>query len=612
MADFRLGRATGIPISYLLSLIISSNMPSLRESVEKILLPEITLPAQYMGGELGSVVKEQRVTPERLHRLCLAFPDLYTIGMSHYGFQLLYSLVNRRSDWACERAFVPQADMEAALRRENLPLFSLETFTPLCEFDVLGFTLQYEMSYTGVLTMLDLGNVPLHTDRRTLAHPLVIAGGPCASNPEPMSRFIDLFLLGDGEEALEAVVDAWVEERDKSSHADHARAEAILAVARRFPYVYAPAFYTVGYDAEGRAKRPRPSVDGLPEFVRPAVVPDIDAYAPDALRIVPLIETVQDRVAVEIMRGCPGTCKFCQSNVLKRPIRTRPVDSIVRQAVGACEATGINEVSLLSLSTSDYPKFESLMEFLRSELEDGNGSRGVSISVPSLRVNHQLSGTMRTLTTERTSGLTLAPEAALDPMRRRIGKPVTDENLLAGCRAAFENGFNRIKMYFMVGLPEETGEDVEGILQLSARIAFLGKEISGRMPTVTANVSNFVPKPHTPFERLAMQTGEYFQNAHFDLKRNNRVKAVSVKYHATRTSLLEGLLARGDRRLGDLIETVYDRGARLDAWSEHFRADLWFRAIEELDVPFDLIVHTPYSEDAELPWAVIDFRGERS
>ena len=574
---------------------------SLREAVEKILLPGVAQPAQYLGGELGSIVKSPTTasgTPRST--LALAFPDLYPIGMSHYGFQLLYSLMNRRDDWRCERVFAPAPDFERTLREAGLPLYGLESFTPLADYDLVGFTLQYELCYTSVLLMLDLGGIPIRAADRLPIHPLVIAGGPCATQPEPMSAFIDLFLIGDSEEQLPQVADAWIEA--KAGEPD--RRAAILRVARQFETVYAPSFYEVHPTPTGRASKPRPTEAGLPEIVRPGVIADLDAFAPDALRIVPFVGAVQDRVAVEIMRGCPGTCRFCQSNTLKRPIRRRSIDSIVTQAVEACRATGINEVSLLSLSTSDYPQFEKLMEALRERLEPMK----VSVSVPSLRVNHQLAGVTRMLTTERSSGLTLAPEAALDEMRRRIGKgQVTHENLLAGCRAAFENGFNRIKMYFMVGLPEESEADIDGILQLSYDIAFLGKEVTGRFPPVTANVSNFVPKPHTPFERAAMQTGDYFQEAHFRLKKNCRVKAVSVKYHGTRTSLLEGLLCRGDRRLGAVIEEVYRDGGRLDAWNEHFRGDLWERAILQHRIPVEQIVHTPYGDTEELPWEHIRF-----
>jgi radical SAM family uncharacterized protein len=582
------------------------NNNRIRESIERNLLPDVALPAQYIGGELGSIVKSATTAAgQKRNTFALVFPDLYEIGMSNYGFQLLYSLMNRRDDWRCERVFAPANDFETMLRNTNLPLYAVESFTPLAEFDLVGFSLQYELCYTNVLSILELGKIPLRSTDRTNEHPLIIAGGPCAAQPEPMSAFIDLFLIGDGEELLPRVADAWIEA--KASEDD--RRSAILKVARLFAGqmlqstaqtgVYAPAFYDVRYTSAGRALKPRPVIDGLPDVIRPAIVSDIDNYTPDALRIVPLVGTVQDRIAVEIMRGCPGTCKFCQSNTLKRPVRKRSIESIVTQAEEACRATGITEVSLLSLSTSDYPRFEKLMETLHEKLEPMN----VAVSVPSLRVNHQLASVTQLLTTERSSGLTLAPEAALDTMRQRIGKgQVTNENLLAGCQSAFESGFNRIKMYFMVGLPEETDADIDGILQIAYDITSLSKRVTGRVQPVTANVSNFVPKPHTPFERQPMQTGGYFQDAHFKLKRNCKVKSVSVKYHGTKASLLEGLLSRGDRRLSNVIETAYNNGARLDAWNENFNPELWDNAIKKHEIPVDEIVHKKYEDNEELAW----------
>ena len=371
--------------------------------LESLLLTEVALPGQYIGGELGSIVKHKDSVKGRL---CFAFPDAYTIGMSNYGLQLLYAIMNRKDDWACERVFAPFPDMERALRKRNLPLYSLETHSPLHEFDVIGFTLQYELTYTNVLTMLNLGGIPLHCRDRTMEHPLVIAGGPSAVNPEPMSDFIDLFVIGDGEEALPAVCDFWLElrggRRQEAGGSREDRRQAILEVARKFPFVAIP-----GHSP------------GL--SVTPAIVKDIDAYDPPTLRIVPTVEAVQDRVAVEIMRGCPGRCKFCISTVQKRPIRYRSPESVARIAKESCLASGSNEISLLSLSTSDYPKFDELMHKLREALTDASGAALASVSVPSLRVNHQLCDVMRQLTTERTSGLTLAPEAALDEMRRRIG-----------------------------------------------------------------------------------------------------------------------------------------------------------------------------------------------
>ena len=604
--------------------------------LESLLLSEVLLPGQYIGGELGSIVKPKGSVKGRL---CFAFPDVYTIGMSNYGLQLLYAIMNRQPDWACERVFAPYPDMEQALRKRNLPLYSLETFSPLSEFDVLGFTLQYELTFTNVLTILDLGSVPLHCCDRTMSDPLVIAGGPSANNPEPMSDFIDLFVIGDGEEALPAVCNFWMEM--KRQHKD--RRQALLETARQFPFVAVPQFYAVPCDSEvgnrppggcvrysaqehpeslsgasrlsptlppgGRQptlqgwSRPRPTEPGVPEFVRPAIVSDIDAFDPPTQRIVPTVECVQDRVAVEIMRGCPGRCKFCVSTVQKRPIRTRSPESVVRIAKESCLASGSNEVSLLSLSTSDYPQFEELMCGLRAELSPLN----VSVSVPSLRVNHQLSDVMQRLTTERTSGLTLAPEAALDEMRRRIGKPITNEHLLAGCEAAFENGFNRVKMYFMCGLPEETHADIDGIIDLSASIARLGRKIRGRSVTVIANVSNFVPKPHTLWERYGMATQKYFLHAHDDLRLRSKRTGVALKYHDMETSLLEALLCRGDRRLGRVIERAWRLGARLDSWNDYFRGDCWEEAIAETQTDVNRIVHETIPDDAELPWGYVRF-----
>jgi radical SAM family uncharacterized protein len=575
-----------------------------RRKIEHLLLSEVALPGQYIGGELGSVVKPKDSVRGRF---CFAFPDVYTIGMSNYGLQLLYSLMNHRCDWACERVFTPYPDMEQALRKHDLPLYSLETFSPLTEFDVLGFSLQYEMSYTNVLTMLDLGGVPLHVSERSMRDPLVIAGGPSAVNPEPMSDFIDLFIIGDGEESLPAVCDFWLEMKQTFTKQDSAtyfdRRSALLETARRFPFVVVPQFYSVRYDSHGRALKPKPNESGVPEVVRPAVVREIEAFEPPILRIVPLVECVQDRVAIEIMRGCPGRCKFCVSTVQKRPIRVRSPESIVRIALESCLATGSDEVSLLSLSTSDYPKFEELIEQLRKVLTPLH----VSISVPSLRVNHQLSDVMQQLTTERTSGLTLAPEAALDEMRRRIGKPITNENLLNGCETAFSNGFNRVKMYFLCGLPEETNNDIDGIIDLSLEIGRLGKRIRGRTPIITANVSNFVPKPHSFWERLGMQSQGYFLNAHARLVNRIRRTGISLKYHTLETSLLEALICRSDRRFGRVIERAWRLGARLDAWTDYFRGDCWEQAIAEEKINIHQIIHETIPDNSELPWEHIRF-----
>jgi radical SAM family uncharacterized protein len=572
---------------------------SLKQEITRRVLPWVQTPAQYIGGELNAVVKDHR---QMRGTVCLAFPDRYEIGMSHHGLQVLYAVMNRRDDWACERAFAPGRDMEARLREAKLPLVSLETFTPLAEFDVLGFTLQYDLCATNVLTMLDLGGIPLSAAQRTLDHPLVIAGGPCAFNPEPMAEFIDLFVLGDGEEMLPRVCQAWIELRDRLGNRD----EALVRLAAELPHVYAPRFYAP--PAGAGATMPRALLAGLPERVEPAVVADLDAVPLPMQPVVPFIDCVQDRIAIEIMRGCPNRCRFCQSTTIKRPLRYRKVETVVAAALESYRTTGYHEVSLLSLSTSDYPEFEPLMRRLQETFRP----LGVSISVPSLRINEQLRAIGDLLNTDRTSGLTLAPEAARDEMRRQVGKNIRNEDLYAGCRSAFEAGFQRVKLYFMCGLPGEQQADLDGIIEMSEVISRLGKEVTGRYATVVANVSNFVPRPHTPYQWHGMRRREYFQQAHRYLWERNRYRTIQVKCHDVDTSLLECVLARGDRRLSAVIETAWRRGARFDAWTEEFQPDRWWQALAESGIDLDTLVHADYALDTPLPWDHIGIRQGRS
>jgi radical SAM family uncharacterized protein len=573
---------------------------SLKEEIVRRVLPRVQGPGQYVGGEYNAVVKDHR----RLRgKLCLAFPDRYAIGMSHHGLQVLYAAVNRRDDWACERAFAPGRDMEARLREEHLPLYSLETFTPLDRFDVLGFTLQYDLCATNVLTMLDLGRIPLAASARTLDQPLVIAGGPCAFNPEPMAAFIDVFVLGDGEEMLPRVCQAWVELREATGD----RTEALARLAAELPHVYAPRFYARPTDAAGPSM-PRPLRPGLPERIEPAVVPDLDAVPLPTRPVVPYVECVQDRIAVEIMRGCPNRCRFCQSTTLKRPVRYRKPETIVDAALESYRNTGYNEVSLLSLSTSDYPEFAPLLRQLRETFQP----LGVSISVPSLRVNEQLRVIGELLTTDRTSGLTLAPEAARESLRRQVGKNISNDDLYAGCRSAMAAGFQRVKLYFMCGLPGEEQADLDGIIDMAETISRLGKEVSGRYATVVANVSNFVPRPHTPFQWHGMQRREYFRQAHQYLRSRLRYRSIQLKCHDVDTSLLECVLARGDRRLGAVIEAVWRGGARFDAWTEEFNPGLWWSALDAAQIDVEALVHRDYAVDAPLPWDHLGIHQGRS
>ena len=578
---------------------------SLKDLLLARVLPRVQTPGQYTGGELNAVVKDHaRVRG----KLCLAFPDAYAIGMSHHGLQVLYAVMNRREDWACERVFAPGTDVEPLLRENGLPLCSLETFTPLGEFDVLGFTLQYDLGCTNVLTILDLGGIPLAADERTLEHPLVIAGGPCAQNPEPMSRFIDLFVIGDGEEMLPRVCDEWLRLRGAGGGGSGDLRRAMLAeMAARLPSVYVPQCYDVQYGAGGSVASWGPARPDLPEVIEPAVVEDLDAVPLPTAPVVPNVECVQDRIAIEIMRGCPWRCRFCQSSTIKRPLRLRRVETIVRAALESYRNTGYNEVSLLSLSTSDYPQFDELVRRLQETFRPLD----VSISVPSLRVNEQLSGVSELLGTGRRSGLTLAPEAALDDMRRQIDKRITNADLMEGCRRAFQQGFQRVKLYFMCGLPGERPADLDGIIDLAEEIARLGRAERGRRVAVVANVSNFVPKPHTPFQWNAMQSREYFRQAREHLFQRRRMRSVELKCHDVDASLLEGVLCRGDRRMGAAIELAWRRGARFDAWTERFQPERWWEALAETGIDVEATLHRARPLQARLPWDHVGIRQGR-
>lgn len=569
------------------------------ERLRYTILPQVQTPGQYTGGELNMVQKD----PSRVSgRFCISFPDTYSIGMSCHGLQVLYSAVNREPDLYCERVFAPMRDMEKLLQENDMPLCSLETTTPLFEFDVVGFTLQHELAYSNVLTILSLGRIPLLRSERAEDAPLVVAGGPCVQNPEPMSDFIDAFLLGDGEESVPAVVREW--SRMKSDPEAGTRHEKLRRMAKKFPWLYVPDCY--GHRLENGLEIPYPESEEIPAAIQQAVVQKLDDFPIPDHPIVPNVEAVQDRIALEIMRGCPWQCRFCQSNPIRRPVRSRKPESILACAEAAVANTGHNEISLLSLSTSDYPWFETLTTELRARMK----SRNVAISVPSLRVNRHLAEVGETLSTERHSGLTIAPEAARDDMRRVIGKRVTNEDLVDGCKIAFENNFQRVKLYFMMGLPGERPEDIDGMIALAEEIAQLGKDVSGRFPTVVVSVSNLVPKPQTPLQWFPMARREYITLAQRYLRSRKIPRWIQVKYHDVEGSLLEGVFCRGDRRLGRAILRAWQNGARFDSWSDQFQPEVWWNAMSEEGIDLELFLHTPRTPEMRLPWSHIEiFQG---
>jgi radical SAM family uncharacterized protein len=582
---------------------------ALKDAVFRV-LPRVKTPAQYAGGELNAVPKDHR---QVRGKLCLCFPDTYGLGMSHHGFQVLYSIMNADPQWACERAFTPWLDYEAVLRGDGLPLYGLETFTPLTEFDLLGFSLQYEVSYTNVLTMLDLGGVPHRSEDRRVTDPLVIAGGPGAQNPELLAPFVDLFVIGDGEESLPWVMDKWVSLKERALRdgdlSYRRRQEMIAEVAGSVTWAYAPMFYEPEYHADGAIATVNRLRSDVPAEITSCVISkDFDEFPLPTRPVVPFVQTPHDRIAIEIMRGCPHQCRFCQSTVIKRPLRVRSVETIVRSALESYRNTGTNEISLLSLSSSDYPHFEELVK----KMFEVFTPLGVNVSLPSLRINHQLRSLPGLIQGVRKAGLTLAPEVARDDMREQIRKRIKNEDLYVGCREAFKNGWQKVKLYFLCGLPGERSVDLDGIVEMAETISQISREVTGRHKEVTASVSNFVPKPHTPYQWSGMQSREYLRWAGDYLHRKKRLKSVRVKQHDIETSLLEGILTRGDRRVAPALYEAWKRGARLDGWRECFRPSLWWDTFRSLGIDVGFYSHRQRSVAERLPWDHVNVKKGRA
>lgn len=573
-------------------------------------LPRVTTPAQYLGGEVNAVAKDHR---QVRGTLCLCFPDAYTIGMSHHGLQVLYTILNRDPQWACERAFAPWLDFEGVLREHGLPLYGLETFTPLHRFDVVGFSLQYEVCYTNVLNMLDLGGVPHFAEERLVSDPLIVAGGPGAQNPELLAPFVDLFVIGDGEESLPHVMNKWVELKEQAlrdgDNTARRRLEMLAEVVSGVTWAYAPAFYQFDYFPDGTIAAVNRTRSDVPaEITSCTISQDFDAIPLPTKPVVPFVQTPHDRIAIEIMRGCPHQCRFCQSTTIKRPLRFRSVETIVQAALESYRNTGTNEISLLSLSTSDYPYFEELVKRMHEVFHP----LGVNVSLPSLRINHQLRSLPGLVQGVRKAGLTLAPEVARDDMREQIRKRIKNDDLYEGCREAFRHGWQKVKLYFLCGLPGERPADLDGIVEMAERISQISKETTGRYKDVTASVSNFVPKPHTPYQWNGMQSREYFRWAGDYLHRQKTNRAVKIKQHDIETSLLEGILTRGDRRVSPALYEAWKRGARMDGWKECFRPDLWWGVFKDLGIDIGFYSHRQRPMGERLPWDHVNVKKGRA
>ncbi len=567
------------------------------------LLLSIQQPARYIGGEVNMVVKD----PSRVDiRFAMCFPDMYDIGMSHLGMQILYDMFNRRKDTYCERVYSPWVDLDKVMREKNIPLFALESQEPVKNFDFLGITLQYEMCYTNVLQILELSHIPLHAADRKEDDPLVIGGGPCAYNPEPLADFFDLFYIGEGETAYDRLLDLYKEHKQKGKGR-----KAFLEQAASVPGIYVPSLYSVKYHNDGTIKAFVPNTPLAPAKVTKELVMDLDHVSYLEKPLVPYIKVAQDRVVLEIMRGCIRGCRFCQAGNVYRPLRERGLDYLKEHAKKMLISTGHEEISLSSLSSSDYTRLEELVSFLMEEFQ----GKGVNISLPSLRIDAFSLDVMRQIQDVKKSSLTFAPEAGSQRLRDVINKGLTEEDILHGAAQAFHGGWNRVKLYFMLGLPTETVEDMEGIALLSEKVAEtyydeIPKEQRHGKVQVVASSSFFVPKPFTPFQWAKMCTkDEFIERANIVRQKFREMKnAKSLKYnwHEAELTVLEGVLARGDRRVGAVIEKAYRRGALFDSWSEYFQNEIWMDAFASCGVSIDFYTTRERKPDEIFPWDFIN------
>lgn len=575
---------------------------NIKDNVYEI-LPKVSKPTRYIGNEYNSVHKNKDGVDIRV---AFCFPDIYEVGMSHLGMKILYHLLNTREDTWCERVFAPWIDMEEQMREKNIPLYALESFDTIEKFDIVAFTLQYEMSYTNILNMLDLAGIEKLSADRGEGDPFVMMGGPCAYSAECIADFADFFVLGEGEEVVMEIMDVYASWKKRNGK----RVEFLREISK-IEGVYVPSFYDVSYNEDGTVSAITPIDGKVPATVRKRIVSDLDKmYAPDKV-IVPYMEIVHDRVMLEVFRGCIRGCRFCQAGMIYRPVREKSYETLLENAKKLLESTGYEEISLSSLSTSDYRSLKELTEELIKITE----SQCVSLSLPSLRLDSFSMDLMQKVQKVRKSSLTFAPEAGTQRMRDVINKGITEEDLMNAAKMAFEGGYSSIKLYFMIGLPYETLEDVEGIGHLSKKVVDeyfkVDKDKRGKGLKITTSVSSFVPKAFTPFQWAKQNTMEELHVKQMALKGTITDRKIKYNYHEAPVSVLEGVFARGDRRLSKVLLKAVEKGIRLDGWSEVFDYDKWMESFEECGI--DPMFYTrERSFDEILPWDMIDVGVKKS
>lgn len=566
--------------------------------LEQLLLT-VQKPGRYSGGEVNQVVKDKSADTVRF---AFCFPDTYEIGMSHLGMKILYSLFNERDDIWCERVFAPWTDFEKVMRENDIPLYALESRDSIRDFDFVGFTLQYELSYTNILLMLDLSGIPLKAADRDDSWPIVVAGGPCTCNPEPLADFFDIFFLGEGEKVDLEVIDLY-----KKNKANGGTKQDFLRAAAQIKGVYVPSLYDITYNDDKTVKAVTPKFDA-PPTIEKRIEENLDeTYYPDKF-VVPYIEAVHDRAVQEVFRGCIRGCRFCQAGYIYRPVREKSAAVVNRQARALCHSAGYDEMSLSSLSTSDYTQLEEMLDEMLSWTECEN----ISLSLPSLRIDNFSEDLMKKVNRLKKSGLTFAPEAGTQRLRDVINKNITEDDILSTCATAFRGGYTAVKLYFMMGLPTETDADIVGIADLAQKIVdlyySLPEKPKGKAVNVSISVANFVPKPHTPFQFEPQITREEMMRRQRLLKDSIKSKKITFNYHENRTSFLEGVFARGDRKLGAVIEAAYKKGCRFDGWDECFNLDAWLEAFDECGVNPEFYANRTRPFDEITPWDHLDYR----